>query len=122
VIITARDVEPQVSRRTNPGMCLLVCGKTPLLSNSDDQEDIERALNYMGLEENQPMTSIAIDHVFIGSCTISRLSDLRKAASIVKGRKVHPNVRAIVVQGSFSVKMKAEKEGIDIILKEEGFA
>jgi len=59
--------------------------------------------------------------VFIGSCTNSRLSDLRKAASIVKGRKVHPNVRAIVVPGSFSVKMKAEKEGLDIIFKEAGF-
>lgn len=121
VTINARDVEPQVTWGTNPGMCLPVSGKTPLLSNSDDQEDIERALNYMGLEENQPMTSIAIDHVFIGSCTNSRLSDLRKAASIVKGRKVHPNVRAIVVPGSFSVKMKAEKEGLDIIFKEAGF-
>src|SRR5690625_1305463 len=74
VTINARDVEPQVTWGTNPGMCLPVSGKTPLLSNSDDQEDIERALNYMGLEENQPMTSIAIDHVFIGSCTKDRNS------------------------------------------------
>ncbi|HLR75375.1 MAG TPA: aconitase family protein, partial [Virgibacillus sp.] len=78
-------------------------------------------LDYMGLKENQPMTSIKIDHVFIGSCTNSRMGDLRKAASIVKGQKVHPNVRAIVVPGSFTVKMEAEKEGIDEIFKEAGF-
>jgi 3-isopropylmalate/(R)-2-methylmalate dehydratase large subunit len=76
----------------------------------------------MGLEENQPISSINIDHVFIGSCTNSRLSDLRKAAEIVRGRKVHPNIkRAIVVPGSFLVKMEAEKEGLDQIFKDAGF-
>lgn len=121
VTIDAEEVEPQVTWGTNPGMCVPVNGSTPTLSEVEHKEDVERALDYMGLKENQPMTSIKIDHVFIGSCTNSRMGDLRKAASIVKGQKVHPNVRAIVVPGSFTVKMEAEKEGIDEIFKEAGF-
>ena len=75
----------------------------------------------MGLEENQPITSIEVDHVFIGSCTNSRLSDLQKAAEIVKGRKVKDGIKAIVVPGSCTVKMEAEKLGIDQIFKDAGF-
>ncbi|HLS20639.1 MAG TPA: 3-isopropylmalate dehydratase large subunit [Bacillota bacterium] len=119
--IDATKVEPQVTWGTNPGMCVPVNSTTPSLDEVDNKSDVERALYYMGLEENQPITSIEIDHVFIGSCTNSRFSDLRKAAAIVKGQKVHPNVRAIVVPGSFSVKLQAEKEGLDVIFKEAGF-
>ena len=119
--IDATEVEPQVTWGTNPGMCVPVNSTTPSLAEVDNKEDVERALYYMGLEESQPITSIEIDHVFIGSCTNSRYSDLRKAAAIVKGEKVHPNVRAIVVPGSFSVKLQAEKEGLDVIFKEAGF-
>lgn len=121
VTIKASDVEPQVSWGTNPGMCVPVSGSTPSLDQVEHREDVERALEYMGLDENQPITSIEIDHVFIGSCTNSRLGDLRKAAGIVEGKKVKEGVRAIAVPGSFSVKLQAEKEGIDKIFKDAGF-
>lgn len=121
VTIDARTVEPQVTWGTNPGMCLPVNSSTPSLDKIENKSDVKRALEYMGLEENQPITSIKIDHVFIGSCTNSRISDLRKAASLIKGQKVNENVRAIVVPGSFSVKMTAEKEGIDTLFKAAGF-
>ncbi|WP_077328292.1 3-isopropylmalate dehydratase large subunit [Virgibacillus siamensis] len=121
VTINGAEVEPQVSWGTNPGMCVPVSGSTPSLQEVDHKEDVERALYYMGLEENQPITSIEIDHVFIGSCTNSRLGDLQKAAEVVRGKKVNPNVRAIVVPGSFLVKLKAEEEGLDDIFKAAGF-
>ena len=121
VMIHAEEIEPQVSWGTNPGMCVPVNGTTPDLTEVAYPEDVERALDYMGLEENQPITSIEIDHVFIGSCTNSRLSDLQKAATIVAGKKVNKKVRAIVVPGSFLIKMQAEKEGLDTIFTEAGF-
>lgn len=119
--INAREVEPQVTWGTNPGMCVPVSGTTPSLQDVEHKEDVQRALEYMGLEEKQVITSIEIDHVFIGSCTNSRLSDLQKAAAIVKGKKVNEGVRAIVVPGSYQVKMDAEKEGLDTIFKQAGF-
>jgi len=121
VTIRGEEVEPQVSWGTNPGMCVPVTGSTPDLSQVEHREDVERALEYMGLEEKQPITSIEIDHVFIGSCTNSRISDLQKAAAIVKGNQVNEKVRAIVVPGSYSIKMQAEQEGLDTIFKEAGF-
>ncbi|WP_100012590.1 3-isopropylmalate dehydratase large subunit [Lentibacillus sediminis] len=121
VTINAAEIEPQVSWGTNPGMCVPVSGATPSLDDVDHREDVKRALEYMGLKENQPMTSIAIDHVFIGSCTNSRIGDLKKAAAIVEGKQVNPQVRAIVVPGSFGVKLEAEKEGLDTIFKQAGF-
>ncbi|HEX6593606.1 MAG TPA: 3-isopropylmalate dehydratase large subunit [Bacillota bacterium] len=119
--INASEVEPQVTWGTNPGMCVPVSGSTPSLADVEQKEDVQRALEYMGLEEEQPITSIEIDHVFIGSCTNSRLSDLQKAAAIVKDKKVKEGVRAIVVPGSYQVKMDAEKEGLDTIFKQAGF-
>ncbi|MGX4668640.1 3-isopropylmalate dehydratase large subunit [Cerasibacillus sp. JNUCC 74] len=121
VTIRGDEVEPQVTWGTNPSMCVPVSGSTPSLEQTEHPEDVKRALEYMGLEENQPISSIEIDHVFIGSCTNSRLSDLQRAASIIKGKKVHPTVRAIVVPGSFSIKLQAEREGIDEIFKNAGF-
>lgn len=124
VEINANEIEPQVTWGTNPGMCLPV---TAFVPNPDDavkaseKDEITRALQYMGLEAGQPISSIEIDHVFIGSCTNSRLSDLRKAAEVIRGKKVNPSVKAIVVPGSFLVKIEAEKEGIDQIFKEAGF-
>ena len=79
---------------------------------ANKKDEINRALEYMGLEAGQPITNVKINHVFIGSCTNSRLSDLRKAAGVVRGRKVDPTVKAIVVPGSFRVKLAAEEEGI----------
>ena len=124
VEIEASEVEPQVTWGTNPGMCIPVTANVPGPDDTDkpsDKDEIQRALEYMGLEARQPISSVTIDHVFIGSCTNSRLSDLRKAANIVRGKKVNPSVTAIVVPGSFSVKLAAEKEGLDQIFKEAGF-
>ncbi|TXL64498.1 3-isopropylmalate dehydratase large subunit [Cerasibacillus terrae] len=121
VTIHADEVEPQVTWGTNPGMCVPISGRTPNLQDVDQKADVQRALEYMGLKENQPVTEIEIDHVFIGSCTNSRLSDLQKAAAIVKGRTVNEEVRAIVVPGSFQVKKAAEEKGLDQVFKEAGF-
>ncbi|MED3624758.1 3-isopropylmalate dehydratase large subunit [Neobacillus thermocopriae] len=124
VEIDATEVEPQVTWGTNPGMCIPISANVPNPEDADkanDREEIKRALEYMGLEAGQPISSVKIDHVFIGSCTNSRLSDLRKAAEIIRGKKVHPSVKAIVVPGSFSVKMAAEKEGLDKVFTDAGF-
>ncbi len=121
VTIKAEEIEPQVSWGTNPGMCVPVNASTPGVSESENPDEVARALEYMGLEENQPIQSIAIDHVFIGSCTNSRITDLRKAARIVEGQSVSDGVRAIVVPGSFGTKLQAEKEGLDTIFKDAGF-
>ncbi|MBM7650773.1 3-isopropylmalate dehydratase large subunit [Neobacillus cucumis] len=124
VEIEAAEVEPQVTWGTNPGMCLPVSANVPSPEDADkpsEKDEINRALEYMGLEAGQPLSSVAIDHVFIGSCTNSRLSDLRKAAEVIRGRKVNSGVKAIVVPGSFSVKLAAEKEGIDQVFIEAGF-
>ncbi len=119
--IQAEEIEPQVTWGTNPGMGVPVSSSTPTIADVDNKEEVKLALEYMGLEEAQPMTSIEVDHVFIGSCTNSRLNDLKKAASIIKGKKVKDSVRAIVVPGSFLVKMQAEEEGLDEVFKEAGF-
>ncbi|MCG7332351.1 3-isopropylmalate dehydratase large subunit [Salinicoccus roseus] len=119
--IDAQEVEPQVSWGTNPSMVVPISGMTPSADAVENKDEVSRALEYMGLEENQPITSIEVDHVFIGSCTNSRLPDLVNAANIVKGHKVKDGVRAIVVPGSFSVKLQAEELGIDEIFREAGF-
>jgi 3-isopropylmalate/(R)-2-methylmalate dehydratase large subunit len=84
-------------------------------------ETAERALRYMDLKAGTLLQDIAIDRVFIGSCTNSRIEDLRVAADVVRGRHVHPRVRAMVVPGSTSVKLMAEKEGLDRVFKDAGF-
>ncbi|TVT29078.1 3-isopropylmalate dehydratase large subunit [Salinicoccus cyprini] len=119
--IDAQEVEPQVSWGTNPSMVVPVSGHTPSIDDVENKDEVRRALEYMGLQENQPITSIEVDHVFIGSCTNSRLPDLVNAANIVKGHKVKQGVRAIVVPGSFSVKLQAEELGIDQVFKDAGF-
>jgi 3-isopropylmalate/(R)-2-methylmalate dehydratase large subunit len=122
--IDAADIEPQVTWGTNPGMCLPVSASVPspeAAETASDKDEIKRALEYMGLEAGQPITDVKISHVFIGSCTNSRLSDLRKAASVIQGQKVDPSVTAIVVPGSFTIKQAAEEEGLDKIFTEAGF-
>ncbi|MBB6454128.1 3-isopropylmalate/(R)-2-methylmalate dehydratase large subunit [Salirhabdus euzebyi] len=124
VEIDAEEIEPQVTWGTNPGMCIPVsaCVPNPAdVTSASAKEETERALEYMGLQADQPISSVKIDHVFIGSCTNSRLSDLRKAAEIVRGKKVNHAVQAIVVPGSHSVKAAAEAEGLDVIFKQAGF-
>lgn len=124
VEIEAAEVEPQVTWGTNPGMCIPITANVPNPDETEkpsEKDEIGRALEYMGLEAGQPISNVKIDHVFIGSCTNSRLSDLRSAAEIIRGKKVSPSVTAIVVPGSFSVKLAAEKEGLDKVFTEAGF-
>jgi 3-isopropylmalate/(R)-2-methylmalate dehydratase large subunit len=115
---------PQVTWGTNPGMVASVTGQVPDPSQLDspaDREAAERALVYMALEPGTPIQEIELDRVFVGSCTNSRIEDLRAAAAIVEGRKVSGSVRAMVVPGSQRVKAQAEQEGIDAIFRGAGF-
>ena len=124
VVINADDLEPHVSWGTNPGMVAPVTSKVPGPDDYDDdgdKESVNRALEYMGLDAGTPIQDISIDRVFIGSCTNSRIEDLRAAARIAKDKKVDENVYAMVVPGSNAIKRQAEEEGIDIILKDAGF-
>lgn len=123
-IIQAEEIEPIITWGTNPSMGSGVSSNVPTQSDYEDESDkaaLRKALAYMGLEEGQPLTSIDIQHVFIGSCTNSRISDLRAAANVIEGRKVHENVTAIVVPGSYSTKKQAEAEGLDKIFTDAGF-
>ncbi|MCB5362998.1 3-isopropylmalate dehydratase large subunit [Pusillimonas sp. CC-YST705] len=125
VELDAADIVPQVSWGTSPEMVLPVTDKVPDPAGESDpvkRSGMERALEYMGLQANMPITDVQIDKVFIGSCTNSRIEDIRAAAEVAKGRKVAPNVKlAMVVPGSGLVKQQAEKEGLDKILLEAGF-
>jgi 3-isopropylmalate/(R)-2-methylmalate dehydratase large subunit len=117
-------IRPHVSWGTNPGQVVPIDGAVPHPETIDDPGDREvatRALRYMGLEPGTPMREIAVDTVFIGSCTNSRIEDLRLAATVVAGRKVQPSVRAMVVPGSMRVRAQAESEGLDRIFKDAGF-
>ena len=121
----AEDIKPQVSWGTSPEMVLPVDANVPDPAKESDpvkKDSIERALKYMGLSANQAITDIKLDRVFIGSCTNSRIEDLREAAAVAKGRKVADNViQAMVVPGSGLVKKQAEEEGLDQIFIEAGF-
>ena len=117
VSIDATRLEPYVTWGTNPGQSVPVSGSVPNPASETD----ERALAYMALEPGTAMEAIAIDRVFIGSCTNARLEDLRLAATVVRGHSVHPKVRAMVVPGSVSVKRQAEAEGLDAVFRQAGF-
>ncbi|MCS7276675.1 MAG: 3-isopropylmalate dehydratase large subunit, partial [Dehalococcoidia bacterium] len=124
VVLDAAQMEPYVTWGTNPGQVVPVTGRVPDPSSfptPEEREAAERALRYMGLEPGTPIVDIHVDRVFIGSCTNARIEDLRAAAEVVKGKKVHPRVRAMVVPGSTQVKLQAEREGLDRIFKEAGF-
>jgi 3-isopropylmalate/(R)-2-methylmalate dehydratase large subunit len=123
-IIDASKISPQVTWGTNPGMVRAVTENVPAPEEFDspaDREATERALAYMDLAPGTPIEQIALDRVFIGSCTNSRIGDLRAAANVVQGRKVAPSVDAMVVPGSQQVKKQAEAEGLDRIFEEAGF-
>ncbi|MDB5902334.1 MAG: leuC [Betaproteobacteria bacterium] len=125
VTLQASEIKPQVTWGTNPQMVVAVDGKVPDPAQEKDpvqREWAERALKYMALEPNTPITEIKLDKVFIGSCTNSRIEDLRAAAAVVKGRHVAPNIKlALVVPGSGLVKTQAESEGLDKVFTEAGF-
>ena len=124
-VFDASAVTPQVTWGTSPEMVVAIDGRVPdpdRERNSERREGIVRALEYMGLTPNVPITDIRIDKVFIGSCTNSRIEDLREAASIARGRRVADNVRlAMVVPGSGLVKAQAEAEGLDRTFRDAGF-
>jgi 3-isopropylmalate/(R)-2-methylmalate dehydratase large subunit len=124
IVVDVAQLSPQVSWGTNPGMTTSVDGRVPDPSEFEEPSDratVERALEYMALAPGTPIEEIQIDRVFIGSCTNSRIEDLRTAASVVEGRRVHPTVRAMVVPGSATVKRQAEAEGLDRIFTQAGF-
>jgi 3-isopropylmalate/(R)-2-methylmalate dehydratase large subunit len=124
VEIDANEIEPFVTWGTNPSMGAGISSHVPYasdFSSESDKESLKNALEYMGLEEGMPLTEIEIQNVFIGSCTNARLSDLRAAARVIEGQKVHESVTAIVVPGSRTVKKQAEDEGLDKIFLEAGF-
>jgi 3-isopropylmalate/(R)-2-methylmalate dehydratase large subunit len=122
--LQAALVAPQVTWGTNPAMVVGVDGAVPDPAGIADPQvrgAVERALAYMALEPGTRMTEIAVDRVFIGSCTNARIEDLRLAARFVKGRRVAPTVHAMVVPGSGLVKAQAEREGLDQVFKDAGF-
>jgi 3-isopropylmalate/(R)-2-methylmalate dehydratase large subunit len=124
VAIDASAISPQVTWGTNPGMVRAVTERVPAPEEFDspaDREATERALAYMALEPGTPIEQIAIDRVFIGSCTNSRIGDLRAAAEVVAGKKVASSVSAMVVPGSQQVKAQAEAEGLDRVFRDAGF-
>ena len=125
VAIDAAEIRPQVTWGTSPEMVVAIDGAVPDPKNFSDpvkRQGMERALVYMGLSPNQKIEEIAVDKIFIGSCTNSRIEDLRAAANVVKGRHVAKNIRlAMVVPGSGLVKRQAEKEGLDRVFQEAGF-
>ena len=124
VEIDVSELAPQVTWGTNPGMVVPVTGRVPdpaSFADPDDQVAAERALEYMALRPGQAIEDIRVDRVFIGSCTNSRIEDLRDAAAVVAGQTVSPGVRALVVPGSAQVRRQAEEEGLDRIFLDAGF-
>lgn len=124
IVINAADIAPTVTWGTSPEDAIAITGEVPDPKKAGDtaqQAKIERALDYMGLEAGMAISDIAIDTVFIGSCTNSRIEDLRAAAEIARGRKVAKGVRAMIVPGSGLVKKQAEDEGLDAVFREAGF-
>ena len=123
VTLDAGQLAPMITYGTNPGMGIPIDGRIPdpaRLPDPSQRMALDKALRYMDLRPDQPLLGHKIDVVFLGSCTNSRISDLRLAASVLKGRKVAPNVRMLVVPGSQQVKMQAEAEGLHEIFKAAG--
>ncbi|MBU8537488.1 3-isopropylmalate dehydratase large subunit [Falsiroseomonas tokyonensis] len=124
VVLDAAEIAPQVTWGTNPEAVLPITGTVPdpaLVEDEDRRAQMQRMLQYMDLQPGQKLEGLKIDVAFIGSCTNSRIEDIRAAAAIARGKKVAEGVRALVVPGSGLVKKQAEDEGLDIVLKEAGF-
>jgi 3-isopropylmalate/(R)-2-methylmalate dehydratase large subunit len=124
VDIDCTGLEPQITWGTDPSQVIGVSEHVPDPQRSDAarRAGMQRALEYMGLEPGTPLAGVAIDRAFIGSCTNNRLSDLQTAAAIVRGRRVAPNVTAMVVPGSSTVKRQAEAAGLDKVFQAAGFS
>jgi 3-isopropylmalate/(R)-2-methylmalate dehydratase large subunit len=123
IYIDASALEPMITFGTNPGMGIPITGPVPdpaKISDPVERESLGKALRYMDLPAGKPVLGHPVNVVFIGSCTNSRISDLRAAAALLKGRKVSPKVRVMVVPGSQEVKKQAQAEGLDVIFQEAG--
>ena len=124
MVVDVTALDPQVTWGTTPGMVAPITGRVPTPEQYDDpqdQEGVRRSLEYMGLKGGEAIQDIAIDTVFLGSCTNGRIEDLRAAAEIMRGRKVKDGIRAMVVPGSMAVKAQAEEEGLDKVFTDSGF-
>jgi 3-isopropylmalate/(R)-2-methylmalate dehydratase large subunit len=124
VTVDASAIAPMVTWGTSPGMVAPISGLVPnpsSLATTAEREEAERALAYMGLEAGARLEGLPVDRVFVGSCTNGRIDDLRQAARVVRGKRVAPSVRAMVVPGSMPVKAQAEKEGLDRVFTDAGF-
>jgi 3-isopropylmalate/(R)-2-methylmalate dehydratase large subunit len=124
VVIDAATITPHVTWGTNPAQVAAIGGTVPdpgAMEDAGEREAAERALAYMGLKAGTPLREISVDTVFLGSCTNSRIEDLRAAAEVLDGRHVHPGMRALVVPGSHRVKAQAEAEGLDKVFVSAGF-
>jgi 3-isopropylmalate/(R)-2-methylmalate dehydratase large subunit len=119
----AADIEPMITYGTNPGMGIKINGKIPTLSEVEENNKMTfiKALEYMGLQEGTKLLNKQVNYVFIGSCTNSRIEDLRMVANFIKGKKKAPNIHAYIIPGSRQVEKQAKEEGIDKILAEAGF-
>jgi 3-isopropylmalate/(R)-2-methylmalate dehydratase large subunit len=123
ITLNVDNLSPMVTFGTNPGMGAQLSGSVPDpagIADASERASFQKALEYMGLTPGKPLAGHPIDVVFIGSCTNSRISDLRQAASVMRGRKVAPNVRTLVVPGSYPVKRQAESEGLDRVFLDAG--
>ncbi|HEY8040931.1 MAG TPA: aconitase family protein, partial [Polyangiaceae bacterium] len=123
VTLDASALSPMITYGTNPGMGVAVTGRVPELDSATsgaERDALARALDYMGLAPGAAMAGQRVDVVFIGSCTNSRIGDLRAAAGVLRGRKVAPGVRMLVVPGSKAVKRQAEAEGLDAVFRDAG--
>jgi 3-isopropylmalate/(R)-2-methylmalate dehydratase large subunit len=123
IVLDAAAIEPMITYGTNPGMGMRITDRVPTTDSFADPSQkaaFEKAMTYMGLQPGQSLLGHKVDVVFIGSCTNSRISDLRLAASLLKGHKVAENTRVMVVPGSQDVKKQAEQEGLDQVFKESG--
>ena len=121
VVIRAEELKPVVTWGVNPGQSIAIDEQVPAPDESAEPQAISDALDYMGLEPGRPIAGMKVDVAFIGSCTNARLSDLREAARIVKGRHVAPGVKALVVPGSVAVSRAAEREGLADVFRAAGF-
>jgi 3-isopropylmalate/(R)-2-methylmalate dehydratase large subunit len=124
VALDAAGIVPHVTWGTNPGQVTPISGGVPepdAFADPSERDAARRALDYMGLTAGTPLRDIRVDTVFIGSCTNSRIEDLRAAAAVAEGRKVARGVRTLVVPGSHAVKAQAEAEGLDKVLRAAGF-
>jgi len=122
--IQAEHIEPMITYGTNPGMGMSITQSIPSLeslTNEAEKNNLKKSLTYMGLQAGQSLLGMPVQHVFIGSCTNSRIEDLRLVASLVKGKKKHADVQVLIVPGSQEVARQARQEGLDIIFSDAGF-